>query len=328
MEVVFEIVYGSRLYGTNTPTSDTDIKRVYMPRIADLLLGVKLNIAQSKFDARGNTVGPKEPMPADGVEYSDIPISIYFDDFVKGQTYAVEMAMEFIKPQYADHPFYPINRELVSRFLTRNITPMVGFAKKQVFDYVQRGERLKVMQEIMKQLDALEKKHGAETQLNKVVSGKTLMEAIAKKQNLEMKEQEHGQVSLEVNGRSYMANTTIMHLKGQVQKKIDRYGPRTTEASEEDVDWKSLSHAVRVYQQIIELGVYRTITFPRPNTGYLLDIKQGKLPVEDVHLVLNELDARVKEIEEANLLGLPDLATIRDEFQQWKESTLRDMYGV
>lgn len=328
MEVVFEIVYGSRLYGTNTPTSDTDIKRVYMPRIADLLLGVKLNIAQSKFDARGNTVGPKEPMPADGVEYSDIPISIYFDDFVKGQTYAVEMAMEFIKPQYADHPFYPINRELVSRFLTRNITPMVGFAKKQVFDYVQRGERLKVMQEIMKQLDALEKKHGAETQLNKIVSGKTLMEAISKKQNLEMKEQDHGQVSLEVNGRSYMANTTIMHLKGQVQKKIDRYGPRTTEASEEDVDWKSLSHAVRVYQQIIELGVYRTITFPRPNTGYLLDIKQGKLPVEDVHLVLNELDARVKEIEEANLLGLPDLATIRDEFQQWKESTLRDMYGV
>lgn len=328
MEVIFEVVYGSRLYGTSTPESDTDYKRVYKPRIADLLLGKKLTITQTKFDAQGNPVGPKDPMPADGVEYSDIPVSIYFDDFVKGQTYAVEMAMEFIKPQYADHPFYPINRELVSRFLTRNITPMVGFAKKQVFDYVQRGERLKVMQEIMKQLDALEKKHGAETQLNKVVSGKTLMEAIAKKQNLEMKEQEHGQVSLEVNGRSYMENTTIMHLKGQVQKKIDRYGPRTTEASEEAVDWKSLSHAVRVYQQIIELGVYRTITFPRPNTGYLLDIKQGKLPVEDVHLVLNELDARVKEIEEANLLGLPDLATIRDEFQQWKETTIRYMYLV
>ena len=328
MEVVFEIVYGSRLYGTNTPTSDTDIKRVYMPRIADLLLGVKLNIAQSKFDARGNTVGPKEPMPADGVEYSDIPISIYFDDFVKGQTYAVEMAMEFIKPQYADHPFYPINRELVSRFLTRNITPMVGFALKSTFDYCQRGERLKVMQEIMKQLDALEKKHGGETQLSKVVSGKTLMEAIAKKQKLEMKEQEHGQVSLEVNGRSYMTNTTIMHLKGQVQKKIDRYGPRTTEASEEDVDWKSLSHAVRVYQQVIELATYRTITFPRPNAAHLLSIKQGNELVDEVRNLLIELDEQVKAIDVENGTGLPDLATIRDEFTQWKENTIRELYGV
>lgn len=328
MEVVFEIVYGSRLYGTSTPTSDTDIKRVYMPRIADLLLGTKLNISQSKFDAQGKAVGPKDPMPADGVEYSDIPISIYFDDFVKGQTYAVEMAMEFIKPEYSDHRFYSINRELVSRFLTRNITPMVGFASKQTMDYCQRGERLKVMQEIMKQLEAMEKKHGGETQLNKVVSGKTLMEAIAKKQNLEMKEQEHGHVSLEVNGRSYMENTTIMHLKGQIQKKIDRYGPRTTEASEEEVDWKSLSHAVRVYQQVIELAQYRTMTFPRPNADYLLSIKHGKEPIEVVRLLINELHSQVQDIEEANVLGLPDLATIRDEFQQWKETTIRYMYLV
>lgn len=260
-KVLFEVVYGSRLYGTNTPESDYDYKRVYLPRLPDMLLGKKVSITQSKYDAQGKPVSSTEPMPPDGVEYSDIPVQVYMDDFVKGQTYAVEMAMEFIKPQYSTHTFYDANREMVERFLTGNITPMVGFAAKQCRDYTDRGTRLKIMQDIMTQLNALEKKHGEETQLSKEVSGKTLMEAIAKKQKLEMKTQQHGQVSLEVNGRSYMANTTIKHLKGQVQKKIDQYGPRSTEASEEEVEWKSLSHAVRVYQQVQELATYRTM-FP------------------------------------------------------------------
>ena len=38
-QLVFATLYGSKLYGTDSPTSDTDIRGVFIPNKRDLLLG-------------------------------------------------------------------------------------------------------------------------------------------------------------------------------------------------------------------------------------------------------------------------------------------------
>jgi len=69
-----------------------------------------------------------------------------------------------------------------------------------------------------------------------------------------------------------------------------------------DVDWKSLSHAVRVYQQVIELLETGFITFPRKNAKFLLDVKKGHHDIEDIKKLLASLDDKVNALLEVSTL--------------------------
>ena len=60
------------------------------------------------------------------------------------------------------------------------------------------------------------------------------------------------------------------------------------------LDWKALSHAVRIGQEAIELFRTGQITFPRPEAAHLLAVKQGKVPysevAEEVERLVDEVD--------------------------------------
>jgi len=49
MEVLFKTIFGSQLYGTNTPNSDVDYKGVFLPNLKDVLVG------KAKLDSSVNT---------------------------------------------------------------------------------------------------------------------------------------------------------------------------------------------------------------------------------------------------------------------------------
>ena len=123
--------------------------------------------------------------------------------------------------------------------------------------------------------------------------------------------------TLKLNGREYLETTTLPHLITAVEKLCDQYGDRSTRASETDVDWKSLSHAVRVYQQVIELLETETVTFPRQNAVELLKIKSGQVPLDDVKMQLQELDDKVNE-----LLKVTTLPEVTQEFRAEVEEIL------
>jgi len=68
--------------------------------------------------------------------------------------------------------------------------------------------------------------------------------------------------------------------------------------SNEGIDWKAMSHAVRVARQAIELLDTGQITFPRPDAAELLAIKMGQLPYAEVSHLLESL---VEEVQVASL---------------------------
>ena len=39
MNIIVQMLFGSHLYGTNTPNSDTDMKGIFMPEANQILLG-------------------------------------------------------------------------------------------------------------------------------------------------------------------------------------------------------------------------------------------------------------------------------------------------
>jgi hypothetical protein len=86
---------------------------------------------------------------------------------------------------------------------------------------------------------------------------------------------------------------------------FDEYGARALQAETNDgVDWKALSHAVRIGQEALELFETGKIVFPRPNACYLLDIKQGKV---EYKMVSVEIEQLLDQVEAASIkANLPD----------------------
>jgi hypothetical protein len=89
----------------------------------------------------------------------------------------------------------------------------------------------------------------------------------------------------------------------------DNYGKRARLAqTNEGIDWKALSHAVRVANEALELLSTANVTFPLPNAAHILDIKRGLLPYDEV---ANEIERLLVEVESAS-----ESSTLRDEADQ------------
>lgn len=95
---------------------------------------------------------------------------------------------------------------------------------------------------------------------------------------------------------------------------VDEYGKRALMAeTQQGVDWKALSHAVRVGTHAIELLRTGFVTFPLPNAAHVLEIKQGKRLYQDVAAEIEALLVEVEEAAAASVLPVePDLKWIDD----------------
>lgn len=342
-DVLYQVVYGSKLYGTNTPTSDTDLKSVYLPLIDDLLLGKKLVATKSRVDEHGVPVPDKDSMPERGVENEYIPFQTFVRDFVRGQTYAVEIAWAVVAngpsaPDRTSRREYELLLEMVSLFANSEVYSMVGFAQKQTLDYVHRGERLNealrirdVVREVITR--AAWKQNANKLRLDTPLAfceNELAIDFIIRCTNLEEGVTVNNNRSLrtlELNGRSYTESTELAHLDKQLTKLVESYGDRTNAAAVTDVDYKSLSHAVRVYQQSIELLDHGRITFPRSNAAELLLIKQGKQDHEVTKALLKKLDAEVLEKMKTTKMQ-PRTPELEAAAERWLLSALRELYDL
>jgi hypothetical protein len=320
-DVLASITYGSHLYGTSTPSSDFDFKVVTLPPYRRLILAKPLNVERFKFDADGNPVGDDKSMPPNGYEAEHTPVQKFVHDYLGGQAYAVEVVYAVLQGYHQKHTppvgtlgsrraaeFEKLCRTLHNDFRHRNVNGMVGFAMKQTFDYVRRGERLNQAQAVMEEIRKLFILFGAngtvgsslrlDTPMSSVWAGNesTVLDELLSRTGLGTgTSMNHNKVmrTLELNGRSYLETTGLVHLENAVHKLVDQYGERSTNASKTDVDWKSLSHAVRVYEQVLELLETGYIEFPRKNAADLLKIKSGQRNIEAVKDLLRQLDDQV-----------------------------------
>lgn len=322
MQKLFTVTYGSKLYGTSTPSSDTDLKTVFLPSKKHLLLAKPLKTTKDRTYADGSPVPDKLPMPDNGVEEEFFPLHTFLRDYVAGQTYAVELAHAFVQDQhvqlhgtpYVQKEVRDMMTELVARFSTAEVHSMVGFAMKQTFDYVHRGTRLNKAREVLAALDAAVQRscedgtlrddpglRNDELRLDGWVAWEDkvqVLDFVSRATGVPMGTCVNNNKTLrtlELNGRSYLETTTVGTLKRALNKLVDSYGERTNKAAETDVDYKSLSHAVRVYQQSLEVLDGQLVKFPRPNAEFLLSVKQGKEELESVKQLLLDLDKEVQE---------------------------------
>ena len=319
MRNLVTIKFGSHLYGTSTPSSDVDLKSVFVPSRDDILLQ---RVRGSISNRRDKIVGEKNV--AGKVEEDAYSLQRFLGLAAEGQTVALDV---LFAPEWAmvGAPS-PEWKEVVAnrrRLVTKKSSAFVGYCRQQANKYGIKGSRVAAARAALKMLDDAIRAHGTTTKLGDIDLEIRALVACTEHTSVDAIEQVGGQVIWHWNvcGRRLQYTATIKHARDVVALLVTEYGKRALQAeSQQGVDWKALSHAVRVATQAIELLRTGHVTFPLPNAAHVLDIKVGKVPYQNVSGEIEDLLAAVEvEALYSTLPTEPDRA--------WIDNFILDVYG-
>lgn len=313
MELIVQIKFGSHLYGTSTPQSDLDIKGVFLPCANDILLQkVQPMISESRPKAHG------EKNTSDDVDHDSYSLQRYLELLAQGQTVALDM---LFAPDWAmiepPHQVWKEVQALAPKIMTKGVTSFVKYCRQQANKYGIKGSRVAASRMALETLSKAEVQYGkneklfvAFDELTKVAEGSEFLKIVESKQA-------NGDINtyFEVCGKKCMLKASIKIAREITRKLVDEYGQRALAAERnEGVDWKALSHAVRVGYEALELLKTGRITFPCPEAEHLLAIKLGQVEYAKVAEEIEQLLIHVEEA--ASKSQLPETAsnTIIDEF--------------
>ncbi|ABC21195.1 DNA polymerase beta superfamily protein [Rhodospirillum rubrum] len=288
MDLIVDMRFGSHLYGTQTPSSDLDYKAVYLPAARDILLHrVRGTITEKVEKAPGEKNRPGD------VDRDTYSLQHYLDMLAEGQTVALDML--FAPDAAMTRPPSPLWREIQANapcLVTRRSAIVVRYCRRQANKYGIKGSRVATARQALAVLTTAEATYGpaarlgeAEAELRAFVGAQDHA-ALVEVPSSEDKPLRH----LEVCGKQMPFTASIRNARETARRLVDDYGQRALQAERNDgVDWKALSHAVRVGHQALELLGTGKITFPLPNAADILAIKRGEQPYETVAATIEHL---------------------------------------
>lgn len=323
MNKIIEVRFGSHLYGTDTPESDLDIKGIYLPTAREIVLNrARRNISQSRSKQEF------ERNNKDDIDQEFFSLAEYLKLLAEGQTVALDLlfsdavAVRYKGPEY--HLFQHIydNR---FKMLSKNVLAFIGYSLKQAAKYGIKGSRVRSVKDAIEFLSAF-----PEQTLLKELQGE-LETFVARGDEFTKWTDIPGPKSIDVKpcvirhfevvNRKFQLTNNVKYVKGVLSKIYSEYGARALQAEKnEGIDWKALSHAVRVNFEGQELLSTGFITFPRPDRQLLLDIKLGKI---EYNKVADLIETSLKKLEElqktSTLQASPD--------KEWADNFLYEVYS-
>lgn len=281
MQTIFSTLFGSWIYGTNTPLSDRDYKAIFIPNARDILLqrAPKTINHSTKVDKAGKN------SPSD-IDTEHFALHQYLKLLMEGQTVALDMLFtpSTFYNESSGEAWHHIQQHK-SRFLHKGTTAFVGYAHQQAAKYGIKGSRIAALRAVISFMET----YPTDERLGGIFSTDMPDGRPACISN------DHTDIvmingpagtpepHLEVCGRKIPFHATVKYTKAIFQKILDDYGHRALLAEKnQGVDWKALMHAVRVCGQAKELLSTGHITLPRPEKDLLLQIRKGELPYKQV----------------------------------------------
>lgn len=328
--VLFTVPSGSRLYGTDGPNSDYDFKSVYLPSLNHLLLNKR--VATVKQKPEGKKDGEK--MLAGEEECEFVPLQVFFDDFYGGQTYAVESAFAVLAGRFETTAGGPSHADvknmvssMVNEFLTNNVKAMVGYAVGQSKLYGMKTERYTSMKKVVDLLAAHPNPNDKLEAATDLVNALLAVPYVKATSLANARGGYEMAPALDVVGKQFPLTNRVQTVLASVDNSLDQYGARVQQFEGQGADWKALSHATRITEQVLQLARTSVLTFPVPNAAYLRDVKEGKVDFDTATTYLAKQFDQVDEAVAASKLQ-PRSAERDAAFEQWKLTWLCGLYGL
>jgi len=305
------VAHGSHLYGTTTPTSDQDFKGVHLPSGRAILLGRGEQHINRSIVSKGEGT---DKNTADAIDDESYSVAKFFEMLTKGDTVATEVLFAPVPPD-AD-PLWPVVQTIGRQLLNRQCKGFVGYCIRQAAKYGIKGSRMRAVKDVLDFISIRRLGLTATAKLSAIEVDLRNWSAGREHVSWENIPNPNGTDNWHLNvcDRKMPMTVTINEAFKVWEKVWINYGERARAAmTNEGIDWKAVSHAVRVARQAIELLSTGTIAFPRPDAAELLEIKQGKRPYDEVSKLLEQLVAEVAVAAEASSLPASSDLALMDE---------------
>ena len=298
--------FGSRLYGTDSHNSDTDLKGIFIPSREDVLL------KRDKDSFNFSTGDRNSKNTSDDIDIELWSIYKFFGLLKKGETGALDLLFSMFRYDTIIEATYE-NDDIVGRyktFLSKNTNAFKVYCIQQAKRYGVKGSRYNDLIALKECMDAFDSnsnfyiKNGDVKGVKFSVFVNEYTDVLQNKKYIQYVELDNGKY-LNVLGKNFQLDAPYVIVRKDILKLYNNYGERSRKAGEADgVDWKALSHAVRVIVEVEELLTDNFITFPLKNTEYIKSVKYGH---ESLESVLKYIEDKIQNIDAmVDTSDLPD----------------------
>ena len=304
MNIICKMVFGSHLYGLNTPTSDTDYKSIYLPTKKELLLGTWKKVIRIS----GGKANEKNT--AEDVDEEAIALPEFISQACKGETYAIDMLHCTPECLVSSSTIWDTLVYSRASFYSKDMKAYIGYLKRQVAKYGIKSGRYAAIKEV----------HNIASEISIYETLSSIVSILPENEFCKIVVKDipnRGEVEYyEVCGSLHELSITLSEFWGRLNKMLEGYGARVKLAeNNEGIDWKAVSHALRAGLQLRDIFVDGDFSYPLAETDFLLKVKKGEFNFVD----------QVSPILEGLLNELEDLST-RSSFPDKVDTDLWDRY--
>lgn len=302
---------GSHLYGLNTENSDTDYVGIFLPTKKQMFsLSYDSEVDMSVEDRLDN--GKNSPNAID-VKFYDIKRFISLA--MEGNPNVIEKL--FVNEESILH-INKYGRMLLDNkdlFLSKKIiSKHLGYSRSQRRKLIIKTAN---MENLINARDFLQEKHNNGFEKN-------LLPEFNSDDNFNkiFIEDEKKKIMYKVGAYSINRNITIKSALRWINELISNTSHRLENLSISGYEHKFASHSLRLLYQTIEIIETGKITFPLKERDYILKVKKGLVPYEELISKMEELELKLSAIENNTLLpDVPDINKINlflnDIFTEW-----------
>jgi hypothetical protein len=304
VEVLFESIAGSRLYGLHNDQSDTDFTRVYIPSLRDLLL--------NKYPDTIDTGTGTKYMKNKATDTDTLSYALPF--FVRK---AATGKQQFIDALHSDVPTItsPIWTELISirhKFYSKNMANAVEFIDRQIYSYGNPVAINAALEEVLKEVehwydrsvvvDAYVHDFKERLPVNRDCYWVEPFEGGYREIPIEQVTGNHS-FFYRANGRLLETSLSLEAFTEQIQLMINNNLKLIKRKTLDAKAWKEVMHALRTGYQALHIVRNGGFTYPLPETDFLLRVRKGELDfVTEVQPIADQLTRDIKyEIANSDL---------------------------
>lgn len=289
MNVILKTKFGSHLYGLETENSDTDYKGIYIPTSREIILG------KAKDVINESTGKAHEKNTKDDVDYSIYSLKKFLSLACVGDAVAIDMLHS--KENLMGHSYiweYIQNRR--TSFYSKDMSAYAGYVKKQCAKYGIKGSKISELEYLISFLNYVDLDKRVKEFL--LPSGEHCF--YEQKLNKSTNILEDFYI---VNGKAISLNCKIKDVYTTANFQYEKYGERAKLAQKnENIDWKAVSHALRVSYQLKDIYLYGDFEYPLKESEYILKVKTGQLPYDNVSNVIENLFEEVTDLSQKSEL--------------------------
>lgn len=292
--VIFEGLFGSRLYGLETLDSDTDYKGVYLPTKREII-----------FNQYKDTIETK----VDDVDRTWIALPKFIKIASKCDTVTFDMLHTPLDKTIENSHLWEMLKSHRSDLYSKGMRGILGYIRTQTTKY---GHKVQRYQE-MKELQVLLGSAAGDTKIENTEIPAIVDRLGFKYITVQFFDEGDVRANINVCGSRYQLNAQIGYLKQGLRTKIAKYGKRTEKGSLSGGDWKSLSHAMRALFQLEEIIDTRNLVFPLKKREEILKVKLGQYPQDKVITMITDLyDTTFEKLNNSDLPEHPVITNMED----------------